>query len=121
MPSRLGRRWMGRLPTQVAHTRNSVMRTSRRTIFALLLGAIPLAPAYGFDGSPANVPPPVAKDTAIGVVAPQPKALSNRPVPPAAIPNAGVPSANVPGASVTSTALATPGVTNSSSLTSLQY
>jgi TPR repeat protein len=87
----------------------------------LLLGAIPLAPAFGFDGSPVNVAP-VAKEVApIGVAAPQPgtaRVLSNKPVPPAAIPNAN---ANVPGSSVTSTALATPGVSNTSSLTSLQY
>ncbi len=92
------------------------MRTSRRTIFALLLGAIPLAPAFGFDGAPVNVPSPVAKETAIGVAAPQPgtaKVLSNRPVPPASIPNANT---NVPGTSVTNTALS-----STSSLTALQY
>jgi TPR repeat protein len=44
--------------------------------------------------------------------------LSNRPVPPASIPNAN---ANVPGTTVTSTALATPGVSSTSSLTALQY
>src|SRR5689334_16514861 len=121
MPSRLGRRWMGRLPTQVAHTRSSVMRTSRRTILALLLGAIPLAPAFGFDGSPVNVPPPVAKEAPIAVTAPQPgtaRVLSNRPVPPASIPNV---KADAPATSVTSTALATPGLSSTSSLTSLQY
>jgi exopolysaccharide production negative regulator len=96
------------------------MRISRRTIFALLLGAIPLAPAFGFDGSPVNAPS-VAKEAPIGVAAPQPgsaRVLTNKPVPPAAIPNAN---ANVPGSSVTSTALATPGVSSTSSLTSLQY
>ncbi len=83
------------------------MRTSRRTIFAFVLGAIPLAPAFGFDGSPVNAP--IAKDAAIGVVSPQPKAL-NKPVPPASIPNAS--------ANVSSTATA---VSSTSSLTSLQY
>src|SRR3954466_6144313 len=41
------------------------MRTFKRTIFAFALGAIPLAPAYGFDGAPVN------PDAAIAVVAPQ--------------------------------------------------
>ena len=45
---------MGQLPTQVAHTRHSAMRTSRRTIIAFVLGALPLAPAFGFDGTPVN-------------------------------------------------------------------
>jgi hypothetical protein len=93
------------------------MRTSRRTIFALLLGAIPLAPAFGFDGSPVNAPP-VAKD-AIGVAAPQPgtaRVLTNKPVPPASIPNAGVPNAAISNSSVSTTALS-----STSSLTSLQY
>ena len=65
------------------------MRTSRRTIFALLLGAIPLAPAFGFDGSP--VGSPVNPAAPLAVVAPQPgtaKALPNRPVPPAPVPAA---------------------------------
>jgi TPR repeat protein len=94
------------------------MRTSRRTIFALLLGAIPLAPAFGFDGSPVNAPA-VAKDTAIGVAAPQPgtaRVLTNKPVPPASIPNAGVPNAAISNSSVSTTALS-----STSSLTSLQY
>ncbi len=72
------------------------MRTSRRTIFAFVLGAIPLAPAFGFDGSPVNPGP------ALGVTSAQPgtaKALA-KPVPPAALPAA---------------------TSASSSLTSLQY
>jgi hypothetical protein len=84
----------------------------------LLLGAIPLAPAFGFDGSPVNAPP-VAKDTAIGVAAPQPgtaRVLTNKPVPPASIPNAGVPNAAISNSSVSTTALS-----STSSLTSLQY
>src|SRR3954453_8237791 len=74
------------------------MRTSRRTIFALLLGAIPLAPAFGFDGSPVN------PDTAIGVVSPQSGAAKplGKPLPPAAVPNAQ-------------------NATSTSSLSSLQY
>ena len=49
-------------------TRNSVMRTSRRIIFALIFGAAPLAaPAFAFDGAPAN-----PQDTAIPVVSTQP-------------------------------------------------
>ncbi|MBR0798008.1 sel1 repeat family protein [Bradyrhizobium jicamae] len=44
------------------------MRTFRRTILALALGAIPVAgPGFGFDGAPVN-----AKDTALPVVSPQP-------------------------------------------------
>ncbi|KWV57372.1 hypothetical protein AS156_39350 [Bradyrhizobium macuxiense] len=44
------------------------MRTFRRTIFALALGAIPVAgPGFGFDGAPVN-----PKDTALPVVSPQP-------------------------------------------------
>jgi len=50
----------------------------------LLLGAIPLAPAFGFDGSPVN------PDAAIGVVSPQSGAVKplGKPLPPAAVPNA---------------------------------
>ena len=32
------------------------MRTSRRTIIAFVLGALPLAPAFEFDGTPVNAP-----------------------------------------------------------------
>jgi len=61
-------------------TRNSVMRTSKRIIFALLLGAPLAAPAFGFDGAPVNA------DTAIPVVAAQPGAASalKKAIPPAA-------------------------------------
>jgi TPR repeat protein len=44
------------------------MRTFERTIFALLLGAIPVAPAFAFDGAPAN------QDTRIPVISAQPGA-----------------------------------------------
>ena len=62
---------MGQLPIQVAHTRNSVMRTSRRIILALMLGATPLATqGFAFDGAP------VSPDTAIPVVSAQPGAAA---------------------------------------------
>src|SRR6202051_1556038 len=49
--------------------RNSVMRIFKRTIFALILGAAPVAaPGFAFDGAPAN------SDAAISVVAAQPGA-----------------------------------------------
>jgi TPR repeat protein len=70
------------------------MRTSERIIFALMLGAAPLAaPAHAFDGAPVN------QDSAIPVISAQPgtAAALKKPVPPAAIPD------------------------NSSSLTALQY
>jgi uncharacterized protein len=76
------------------------MRTSRRTILAFVLGALPLAPALGFDGSPVNAP--VNQAAPLGVVASPsgpPKAL-NKPVTPTA---------------------AVPAATDSSSLRSLQY
>jgi hypothetical protein len=60
-------------------TRNSVMRTFERIIFALILGGTPLAaPAFAFDGAPAN------QDTAIPVVSAQPGAAAalKRAVPP---------------------------------------
>ena len=80
----------GAVTTRVAHARSSVMRTSRRTIFAFVLGAIPLAPAFAFDGTPVNAP---ARQAApLGVVsAPAANAAptGNKPVPPAAVPNAG--------------------------------
>ena len=80
----------GAVTTLVAHARSSVMRTSRRTIFAFVLGAIPLAPAFAFDGTPVNAP---ARQAApLGVVsAPAANAAptGNKPVPPAAVPNAG--------------------------------
>ena len=61
------------------------MRTSRRIIFALLLGTAPAAaPAFGFDGSPVN------GDAAIPVVAAQPGTAAplKKPVPPASVPAA---------------------------------
>lgn len=67
------------------------MRTFRRTIIAFALGALPLAPAFGFDGTPVNAP---AK--ALGAVSPPPVTsapLSNKPVPPAAVPTSAVPGA----------------------------
>jgi TPR repeat protein len=70
------------------------MRTSERTILALMLGAAVLAtPARAFDGAPVN------QDTAIPVVSAQPgtAAALKKPVSPAAIPD------------------------NSNSLTALQY
>ncbi|MDE2379132.1 tetratricopeptide repeat protein [Bradyrhizobium sp.] len=59
------------------------MRTSRRTIVALVLGASALAvPALAFDGAPVN-----QKDTAIPVVSPAPSAAGalRKAVPPAAV------------------------------------
>jgi uncharacterized protein len=93
------------------------MRTSRRTILAFVLGAIPLAPAIGFDGSPVNSP--VTQAAPLGVVAPPAAAVAkpisnpNRPVPPAPVPTAAVPGAAVPAATA-SNAL-------SSSVVALEY
>src|ERR1700716_1237394 len=71
MPNRLGRRWMARLPIRAGRTRNSVMRISRRIIFALILGATPVAaPGFAFDGAP------VAPESAIPVVSAQPGAAA---------------------------------------------
>jgi uncharacterized protein len=78
-PARSGRQWMVPLSIWAWRTRNSVMRTSERIIFALILGATPLAaPAFAFDGAPAN------QDTAIPVVSAQPGATAalKRAVPP---------------------------------------
>ena len=72
------------------------MRTSRRIIFALILGAAPVAaPAFGFDGSPVDA------DAAIPIVAAQPTTAAplKKAVPPASVPAAA----------------------STSSLTSLQY
>jgi uncharacterized protein len=67
------------------------MRTSERIIFALILGATPVAaPAFAFDGAPAN------QDTAIPVVSAQPGTAA-------------------------ALKKAVPTVTTESSLTSLQY
>jgi uncharacterized protein len=82
------------------------MRTSRRTIFAFVLGALPLAPALAFDGSPVNSP--VTQAAPLGVVSPQPlpaaKPLGNKPVPPAAVPAAATPAAAVPTATASNAA-----------------
>jgi uncharacterized protein len=81
---------MGQLPTQVAHTRHSAMRTSRRTIIAFVLGALPLAPAFGFDGTPVNAP--VKQTAPLGVVSTPPSAATplNKPAP---VATAAVPTA----------------------------
>ncbi|HXI05157.1 MAG: tetratricopeptide repeat protein [Bradyrhizobium sp.] len=66
------------------------MRTSRRTIFAFVFAALPLASAFGFDGTPVNGP--VAKQggpTPAPTVASVPSGsapLGNKPVPPTAVP-----------------------------------
>ncbi len=64
------------------------MRTARCTIVAFVLGALPLAPAFGFDGAPVNPDAPIA------VVSPQPGTAQalKKPVPPAAVPAAAAPS-----------------------------
>src|ERR1700753_1153534 len=55
IPNRSGRRWGELSPILVARTRNSVMRTSRRIIVALILGTTALAaPVFAFDGSPVD-------------------------------------------------------------------
>jgi hypothetical protein len=74
------------------------MRRSRRTIVAFVLGAIPLAPAFGFDGSPVNPDAPIA------VVSPQS----------AAVPAPVLKRAASPAAAVAAAAPASP-------LSSLQY
>jgi TPR repeat protein len=58
------------------------MRTFKRTICAFAFGAIPLVPAFGFDGAPVN------PDAAIAVVAPQAGTANvlKKAVPPAAVP-----------------------------------
>jgi uncharacterized protein len=69
------------------------MRTSRRTIIAFVLGALPLAPAFGFDGTPVNAP--VKQAAPLGVVASPPAAVTplNKPVPPASVATVAVPTA----------------------------
>src|ERR1700733_5398744 len=82
MPSKLGRRWMVPYPIRAVRTRNSVMRTSERIIFALILGATPVAaPAFAFDGAPAN-----QQDAALPIISVQPGAATalKKAVPPAA-------------------------------------
>jgi uncharacterized protein len=62
---------MAPLPTQAGRMRNNVMRTYERIIFALILGAMPLAGlAFAFDGAPA------ASDAAIPVLSAQPGAAA---------------------------------------------
>src|SRR5437899_2597695 len=60
------------------------MRISRRTIIAFVLGALPLAPAFGFDGAPVN------PDATIPVVSPLPATVPalKKPIPPVAVPAA---------------------------------
>src|ERR1043165_2468466 len=85
------------------------MRTSRRIILAFALGALPLAPAFGFDGSPVNSP---VKPTApLGVASTQPMAAapSNKPVPPATVPMAATPAAANPTSSLTALTYAAEG------------
>jgi uncharacterized protein len=67
------------------------MRTSRHTIIAFVLGALPLAPAFGFDGTPVNAP--VKQTAPLGVVASPPAAATSlsKPVPPASVATAAVP------------------------------
>jgi TPR repeat protein len=63
------------------------MRTSERIIFALMLGAAPLAaPAHAFDGAPVN------QDTTIPVISAQPgnAAALKKSVAPAAVPDASL-------------------------------
>src|SRR5215216_5431748 len=57
------------------------MRISRRTIVAFVLGALPLAPAFGFDGAPVN------PDSAIVVGPPQAGTVQTlkKPMAPAAV------------------------------------
>ena len=73
------------------------MRTSRRIILAFALGALPLAPAFGFDGSPVNSPVNQAAPLAVVPAQPNPvaKPLANRPIPPASVPTAGASAAAV--------------------------
>src|SRR6266478_2103522 len=68
---RCGKRWMALLSIRVLRTRNSVMRTSRRIILALMLGAAPVAgPGFAFDGAPAN------QDATLPIVSAQPGAAA---------------------------------------------
>src|SRR5436190_16696488 len=66
------------------------MRISRRTIVAFVLGALPLAPAFGFDGAPVN------PDATIPVVSPLPATVPalKKPIPPVAVPAAAPNSLN---------------------------
>ena len=65
------------------------MRTSSRTIFALVLGALPVASAFGFDGTPVNAP--LKQAAPLGVVSTPPATsapLGSKLIPPAAVPAA---------------------------------
>src|SRR5215203_204829 len=64
------------------------MRTARCTIVAFVLGALPLAPAFGFDGAPVN------QDASIAVVSPLPGTAQalKKPIAPVAVPAAAAPS-----------------------------
>ena len=90
------------------------MRTSRRIIFAFALGALPLAPAFGFDGSPVNSP--VKPSAPLSVIPSQPMstqplaaAPSNKPVPPTNVPMAATPAAANPTSSLTALTYAAEG------------
>ena len=85
------------------------MRTSRRIILAFALGALPLAPAFGFDGSPVNSP--VKQGAPLSVIPSQPvtAAPSNKPVPPANVPMAATPAAANPTSSLTALTYAAEG------------
>jgi uncharacterized protein len=79
------------------------MRTSRRIIFALMLGAAPLAGSgFAFDGAPAN-----NQDTALPIVSAQPGAAAAQAVTAQALKKVAAP--------------ATAAAVTSSSLNSLQY
>lgn len=83
------------------------MRTSRRTILAFVLGALPMAPAFGFDGTPVNAP--VKQAAPLGVVSAAPATsavLGNKPVPPAAVPAAATPGTPVASNSISSSVIA---------------
>lgn len=96
---------MALFPIQTVRTRNSVMRTSRRIILALMLGAAPVAGSgFAFDGAPVN-----PKDAALPVVSqPAAQALNAQAL--------GIPGAKkaIPPATAAAAASAP-------SLTSLQY
>src|SRR6201746_504979 len=93
MPNRLGRRGMGLSPILAAGTRNSVMRTSRRIILALMLGAAPVAaPGLAFDGARTTQDPALPVVTQPAAAALNAQALKK--VAPVAAPPASTPSLN---------------------------
>ena len=105
MPSRLGRAVDGAITHPGGAHENSVMRTTRRIIFALILGAAPVAgPGFAFDGAPVN-----PKDAALPVVSQPAAAALNA----QALGTPGL-KKSVPPATATAAATAP-------SLTSLQY